>query len=412
MQKLFLPLHLFALLLLTALGLSACEDEVSNIGAPYFNDTIGIITDTFNFGGAPNGIAISGYSLPAVPTAKLTYNGTAGSGTLFMGKAEGGALEAWPVLKFPVLPEDTMSKVTSVKLLLKTVPYVHGEQGALLEDLKVYVEGAGKVNEATTALTLADLSPNPFGSFSEIRADSSGLSVDITLDTSIRTQLRAASTSLVIVPGNMTNVRAFGSADVSDAKFHPQLEFTYMDGTTEKKTYRKPSLDMTIVKRVNTTAADQLFIAGGTNDRLAFSVVLDSLHVERFASINTATLRMKLDPTKSSLGQNLRDSTGPAIILKSTASQSDTATALIAFGVRTKADPTIYEFQLRDVIETWLDEPSSNFGFELRGGYAARTVGGNIIYTEDYSLNRWTFFGPSSAEADRPTLIITSSSLK
>lgn len=412
MQKLFLPVYLFALLLLTALGLSACEDEISNIGAPYFKDTIGITTDTFHLNSATPGIAISTYGLPAIPTSKLTYNSNAGSGTLFIGRAEAGALEAWSVLKFPVLQEDTMKNVTSVKLILKVIPYRHGDQTTLAEDFKVYVEGAGKINEATTSLTLADLSANPFGQFSGDLLDSTSITCEIVLDTAIRTQLRAGSTSLVMVPGAMTNIRAFGSADVSDAKFHPQLEFTYLDGTTEKKTYRKPLLDMSLIKRVNSQSADQLLIAGGTNDRVLLTMKVDSLDVDRFASINNATLRLKLDPTHSSLGLNPRDTTGPAIIFKNTASQSDTSITLIGFGAKSKYDPNIWEFQLRDVIESWLDNPTHNFGFELRAGYAGRNAGGNVIYTEDYTLNRWAFYGPNSAVADRPMLIITSSSLK
>ncbi len=412
MQKLFLPVHAIALLLLTALGLSACEDEISNIGAPYFSDTIGITTDTFHLNSATPGIAVSSYGLPVIPTTGQSYNATAGSGTLFYGKAEAGAIEAWSVLKFPLLPEDTLNRVTSVKLILQVIPYRHGDQTTLAEEVKVYVEGAGKITEATTALALTDLSPNPFGQFVGEQIDSTSLSIEIALDSAIRTQLSAASTSLVLVPGAMTNIRAVGSADVADAKFHPQLEYTYLDGTTEKKTYRKPLLDMNIVKRTNTQTADQLLIAGGTNDRVLFTVKLDSLKVDRYASINTATLRMKLDPAQSSIGQNLRDTTGPAVIFKNTASTSDTSVSLIAFGVKSKTDLNVYEFQLRDVVEQWLDDPSRNFGFELRAGYAARTVGGNIIITEDYTLNRWTFYGPNSAEADRPTLIITSSSLK
>jgi hypothetical protein len=378
MQKLFLPL-----LLLVTLGLNACEDEVSNIGGPYFSDTIGITTDSFDISAATQGMAVSSYSLPAIPTSKLTYNGTAGSGTLFLGKAESGALEAWPVLKFPVLQNDTMDRVTSVRLLLKVIPYLHGEQTSLTEDFKVYVEGSGKVVESTISLAQSDLSANPFATFNGAVVDSSMIELNLTLDTAIKTQLRAPSTSLVIVPGAMTNVRAFGSSDIDDSKFHPRLEFTYMDGTTEKKTYRTPSLDMTIVKRVNDHTADQLFIAGGTNDRVLFSVKPDSLKVDRFASINTATLRLKLDPSRSSLGQNVRDSLGPAVVFKGSSSQSDTAITLFAYGVKSKTDPNVYEFQLRDVIETWLDNPASNFGFELRAGYAARSVGGNVIYTED-----------------------------
>jgi hypothetical protein len=412
MQKLFLPVHFIALLLLTALGLSACEDEISTIGAPYFNDTIGITTDTFDLSASTPGITVSSYSLPVIPTPTLTYNATAGSGTLFFGKAEAGAIEAWSVLKFPVLQPDTLQKVTSVKLILKVIPYRHGDQTTLAEDVKVYVEGAGKINESTTALTLADLSPNPFGQFVGDQKDTTGLSIEIALDSAIRTQLSAASTSLVLVPGAMSNIRAVGSVDVADKQFQPQLEFTYLDGATEKKTYRKPALDLNIIKRTNALTPDQLLIAGGTNDRILFTVKVDSLHVDRFASINTATLRMKLDPANSSIGQNLRDTTGPAVIFKNTASPSDTSVSLIAFGTKSKSDPNIYEFQLRDVIEQWLDEPARNFGFELRAGYAPRTVGGSIIITEDYTLNRWTFFGPNSAAADRPMLIITSSSLK
>src|SRR5687767_5665029 len=114
MQKLFLPI-----LLLVALGLSACEDELSNFGAPYFSDTISVTNDTFSVSSDTQGIAVSSYGLPAVPTSTLSYNATAGSGTLFAGKAEAGELEAWPVLKFPVLQEDTMSRVTQVALMLK-----------------------------------------------------------------------------------------------------------------------------------------------------------------------------------------------------------------------------------------------------------------------------------------------------
>lgn len=412
MQKLFLPVHTIALLLLTALGLSACEDEVSTIGAPYFSDTIGIRTDTVTLSPSTSGITVSNYGLPVIPTSTLPFNATAGSGTLFFGKAEAGAVEAWSVLKFPVLRDDTLSKVTSVKLILKVIPYRHGDQSTLAEDLKVYVEGAGKITEATTSLALNDLSPNPFGHFMGEQKDTTGLSIEITLDSAIRTQLSAASTSLVLVPGAMSNIRAVGSVDVADAQFHPQLEYTYLDGTTEKKTYRKPLLDMTIVKRVNSQPADELLIAGGTNDRVLFTMDPDALHIDRFAAINTALLRMKLDPTHSSIGQNVRDTAGPAIIFKNTASQSDTSVTLIAFGIRSKTDPNIYEFQLRDVIETWLADPTSNFGFELRAGYAIRKAGGNLIITEDYSLNRWAFYGPSSAPADRPQLFITSSSLK
>ena len=406
MQRLFLPL-----LFLLALGLASCEDEVSNIGAPYFSDTIGVRTDSVVIDGSSRGISLANYSLPAIPTNQLTYNATAASGTLFLGKAENGALEAWPVLRFPVLQTDTLDRVKSVTLQVKVVPYMHGAR-VISTDFAVYVEGAGKINEATTSLTTGDLSANSFGVHSADLPDSSGWVVNITLDSAIRTQLRAASTSLVIVPGTMTNVRAFGSTDLTDAKFHPQLEFTYTDGSEEKKTYRKPNLDMTIVKRTNTHAADQLFIAGGSNDRVVINFLPDSMQIDRFSAINTAILRLKLDPAHSSIGLNARDTLGPAVVFKNLQPQADTGAAFISLGVKSSVAPDTWDFEIRDVIELWLDDPSTNFGFELRAGYATRTIGGNLIITEDYTLNRWAFFGPSSAPADRPQLIITSSSLK
>lgn len=407
MRKFFLPF-----LFLLAFSLSSCEDEVSTIGAPFFNDTISIVTSRDTITPATPGVALSSYSLPVVPTASgINLNGTVGSTTLFIGKAEANAVESWAALKFPVLQSDTLDDVTSVRLLFRVIPFKHGEQ-TTQTDFTVRIEEGGKVTESMESLELSEISAESYGAFQGDMTDTSLHQVAIPLNQSILTHLGAGSLAFVLVPGTMTTVRAFGSSEVSDARFHPMLEYTYTSGAETKITYRKPTLDLSIVKRQRTATADQLFIAGCTNDRLSMAMHPDSLGIDPAASVNNATLRLTLDPTQSSLGANLRDTLPPAIVLKGMAAQGDTLSTLIAYGTKSTDSPNVYEFQLRDVIEYWLANPTENFGLELRSGYLARSVGSNLIYTEDFTLNRWTFYGPASTAGLRPELVITSSVLK
>jgi hypothetical protein len=406
MQRFFLPF-----LLLLTLGVSSCEDELSTIGAPYFTDTIAVVTRRDTIATNTPGVSLSSYTLQNIPSTGTAFNSMTGATTIFAGKAENGAVEAWAALKFPVLQSDTLSKVTAVRLNLKVIPFKHGEQSDNA-DLTVRLEEAGKITESLTGLELADLSAGEFGRFQGAIIDTSNHMVSIQLDTSIISRLGAGSLSFVIVPGAMNNIRTFGSIEAGDAKFHPQLEYTFTNNGETKITYRKPTLDLTVVKRTRTATTDQLFIAGGTNDRVFVQLNPDSLGIDRFSSINNAILRLKLDPSQSSINQNVRDTIGPAIVLKGMSGQGDTLSSIISYGVKAGANSDIYEFQIRDILEYWLARPTENFGFELRGGYVARRVGGSLIFTEDYSMNRWTFYGPGSAIGNRPELVITSSSLQ
>lgn len=406
----------FVIVAAIGLSLSSCEDELTSIGAPYFGDTVDVKTITTTLGpGDETLVSFRSYSSTPIDLGGLRYNPTFSATSLFVGSAENGAVESWAVLRFPAINADTLARASGFKLLLKVVPFTHGEATTDV-DLNVYVEGARKITNSTLSLTQADLSTNAFATVKSQVPDTARHLLSIPLDSTIRTQLSAASLAFVVTPGStMKNVRGFAAAELTDAQFRPVLEYTFASDTGARVVRLTPILDYSIIRRTEQPVANTHFIAGGTNDRLHITMNLadtSRIRPNVFATINNAILTLTLDPTRSSVGMNRRDTAGPAIIIRRSPNDIDTSSTLIAFGEQDNTNPNVYRFQLRDMMEYWLRFPAFNFGFDLRGAYVLRNFGVREALTDDYSVNRWTFYGPQAAEADRPKLHITYSTLR
>lgn len=408
-----MPRFFRLLILLPAFALLSCEDELSSLGNEHFPDPATVVSQAFDLGGADTALAtFRSYSNALLELSTSNYNSNYSATTLFVGRTATADPEVWSVLRFPVLSADTLSRVTSVRLVLSVVPFVYGASDTKAS-FDVYIEGGSKVTQATTSLTRADLSGTAFASFDATLPDSALHSVVLELDSSIRSQLGAVSLAFVVVPrATMTNVRAFGSSESVDKRFHPRLEYSYRQDTAIKTTSVTPSMDYSIVSRPQVTS--DLVVSGGINQRTRIRFALEkltSLHQNPFATINDATLTLRLDPSRSSL-LNTRDTLAPAIVLLESARETDTIGNLLTWGERDKSDPTLYRFQVREMLEHWLRNPTQNFGFELRAGSVMRSFGTQRASTEDYSLNRRVFFGPTGADpAQRPHLHITYSTL-
>ncbi len=403
-------LSLFALFAIT---LSSCKEETSLIGAQYFSDTITVRTVTVkdsSFFGFAN------YSFSTVTTAAQTFNANYASSSIFIGKVSDANenAESWGVFKFVVLGLDSLAHVDSAQLQLKLLPYRFGDIGNTHIEFTVYPETGGKIDNATTTLATTDLGATPLGHFVGDLPSDSSITITINLDTAQLKKYDPLKLALVVVPGAMTNVRAVGTSEVATAGFAPQLLYTVDYSGTITEVSHPAYLDYHLFNDKSAALPGEFTIRGSANRRESVSINLANLNktidsIGKYTTVNNAFLVLKIDSLHSRHSDNVSDTLGPSVIqLRAANATLDSTGVLVSYGTRDPSDPSLYKFQIRRMIELWQRDPTQNFGFELRTGDIIRGFLGYSVSVEDYTLNRWTFYGIDAADPNnRPKLVLT-----
>lgn len=406
------------LTLALAPGLFSCENKESLLGAPYFQDTIGFKTiTTQDTSIIHHSAATRSIVFAAGKTALL--NSLAGD--LFVGNVEdpasGEHLRVLSVLKFtPLLdvPIDSLAQAVSATLTLHAIPYLYGDESNTNVDLLFYTRANGSSSDSS-APTLNDLSATPIASYNApLSKDSAGI-ITVTLDSA---QLHKFNSEIVIVGGpTLRNVRAFESAQSPTTANVPVLSYNLNINNAIVTVNRNPVLDFHYVYDSSTINPGEFSLRGSLAQRERFMIDQQSLSkvdtISPFSTINSALLVLRVDPTKTRHSASVNDTLGPVVVQLANSAGSDDSSYLISQGVRDPKDPTLYQFQIRKLVETWLRHPELNHGFELRTGYATAYFESVAVGVEDYTINRWTFYGNDAANpADRPKIILTYSVLR
>lgn len=410
--------HAIVLMILFGIGVGGCKEAISNIGGPFFPDKITqksiTVTDS-------SILKFSNYVQPVVQSPVHTYNINAFGTTLFVGKVSDPAasenMQVWSLLRFQSIATDTLSNVDSVRLQLRLISYRYGDLTSTHVDVSVYAETKQKVNDSTTSLSMSDLSPTPLGSYvGDISSDSTP-TIFIKLDTAQFKKLDLTTVAFVVVPNAMTNVRGFGASENGTGGFPPQLEYN-VHGTSELVTTRPAVFDFHLVQEASVIPAGEFSLRGSASRRENVQIAIAKLNtqadsISQFSTVNSAMLVLKLDPALTRHSENSADTVGPAIVQLFATASDDSLATLVSYGTRDPVDPTIYRFEIRTMVEEWLRTPTKNFGFEVRPGYVIRTFGTRIDAVDDFTLNRWTFYGSDAADiSKRPSLVLTYSILK
>jgi hypothetical protein len=410
----------YALLFLTAsVLLAGCTDRISTLGAQFYTDTVGIHTLIRN---DPGFMQFADTTRPFVSVNGGNIALTDSTTIMLIGRVASSNenLESWGLLQFLELPDSTDSMITSVRLLLKDEPYKYGDTTSNNVNFRVWT-CFKKVYDSTTSLSMSDLSSSAVGSIDTLFPDDTAdRTLAIPLDLSVvRPLLTDFNNAFVITPAQgamtpMTNVRGFGTIhNYSDANSFPQLQLILSNGDT---IYRTPTLDFHLVKDNSLTPANEFTLRGsaGVRERVTLNLTrpTDTANLDEFTSINNATLMLHLDPANTAHSNRPGDTIGPWVVRLGAV---DSADQYDVNGYRDPSDPTgtTYRFQARAMVEYWLHNPSKNYGFELRSGFDLRSLGGKSIGVEDYTLNRWTFYGPNCSDTSkRPYFILSYSKLR
>ncbi|HET6401112.1 MAG TPA: hypothetical protein VFH95_06900 [Candidatus Kapabacteria bacterium] len=395
--------------------LTGCQDRISTLGAQFYADTVGIHTLVRNDAGF---MQFADTIHPLVNVNGVGVTLTDSTNLILIGRVAIGNenLESWGLIQFPSLDTATAKMVTGIRLLLKDFAYKYGDTTSTTVDFRVWTT-YNKVFDATTSLSMSDLSPIPVDSIDTVFGDTADHILPLPLDTTlVKPLLTESFNAFVITPGpNMTNVRAFGALHnySYDENSIPELQLILNNGDT---IYRYPTLDFHLVKDNSTTPSGEFTLRASTGRRERVNLNLtrptDTLHLDQFTSINNATLVLHLDPNNTRLATLADDTVGPNIVQLGLLDSADHPEGN---GFLDLSDPThtTYRFQVRTILETWLRNPSQNLGFELRSEFAYRTIGGELIGVEDNTLNRWTFYGPNCSDTSkRPYFILSYSKLR
>jgi hypothetical protein len=414
---------LILLALVIASTLTSCEDKVSTLAAPFYADTVQLKTTVRNDLGF---MQMRTLTVSKIPVGGITHNITLYSPLLLIGRVatEYENVESWGVLQFPVLPDTTFAKVASARLLLRDQNYRYGDSTTTPNrvdfQLYEYSPVANTLLDSTTILSKSQLKAIPAGVFQNDFADKADSVLALAIDTSMLADLKSASLAFVVTPGNtMTNVRGFGTMQSSDTNARPSLEYTLKDGS---KVAIRPTTEFHVVSDMSPALpADEFSLRGSLGmrvfDTLALTRPTDSAQLSRFSTINSAELVLTFDPLRSRHSSFALDTAGPAIVrLTSKLSEANIDTGAVLPFPSTGyfvASDTTYHFQIRGILEYWLRNPGSNFGFELRAGYLDRAFSPTNQYgVEDNSINRWTFYGQNATDiTKRPKLILSYSRL-
>ena len=404
------------LLLLILVDLTGCQDKISSIGSAYFPDTVQFQTSVRNDTGFMRHTTVS---QPVVVAGGRTFNLTWASPLIAIGRVADAQeqLESWGLLRFSSITPDTLGHTIGLRLLLRGIPFKYGDTTNSHIDFQVYYENKGslsKITDSTTLLSKSDLSANAVGTFVGDFLDSTDNLLAIPLDSSIIPQLSATSIAFVVTPGpTMVNVRGFGTSDNADLTSFPELEYTVKYGDSTTIIYRTPVLDFHLVHDGSTTPPHEFTLRGslGVRDSIYLNLnrPADTAQLTQFSTINNAVLILHLDLNNSRRSNLTADTAGPDIVQLTNLGDS---TVFWGNGYHDAADPSLYRFQVRSLIEDWLRNPTQNLGFELRAGYSGRTFITTSVAVEDNTLNRWTFYGPDYPDpTKRPQLILSYSKL-
>lgn len=411
-------LLLSALTVCGALTLSSCEDKVSTLGAPFYSDTVQFKTTVRNDLGF---MKMRSVSSPKISVGGVAHNITIYSPIMFIGRVatQYENMESWGVLQFPLLADTTFAKVVSARLLIRDQNYKYGDTTVTPNridfQLFEYSPVSGTLLDSTTVLSKSQLIAVPAGVFQGDFADVSDSVLALPIDASMLSDLKAASLALVIAPGNtMTTVRTFGTMQNTDTNARPSLEYTLRDSS---KVVVRATVDFHVVSDMSPAVpSDEFSLRGSLADRVFDTLALtrpsDSAQLTRFSTINNAELVLKFDPLRSRHSTLAFDTTGPAIVRLTASNDTGSVLPYPSNGYFVASDTT-YHFQVRSLVEYWLRNPGTNFGFELRSGYINRAFSAtDILGVEDNTINRWTFYGQNATDVTkRPKLILSYSRL-
>jgi hypothetical protein len=418
----------YTILLLTAasLALSGCVDKISNLGAPYYSDTIATQTSIRNDAAF---IQFADTLRPFVTANQINYALTDSTTLMIIGKVQnpyGGTdnFESWGLLQFPPLSPDSLSMITGIRLILKDGNMSYGDTTSGLKSqvsFLVYSLYSSFDYDSVTTLPWSAISSTvPIGSIDTSFPDSTDRALEIPISSSAIPNLTSPFINYVIAPmQKMTNARGFGTIhSYGDVNSVPQIEYYLNNGDS---VFRAPSVDLFYVHEMSTPPAGEFTLRGGSGKREHITLNLANpkdttdAQLNAFTMINNATLVLHLDPANSSHSNIQGDTIGPDIVLVGSV---DSANHYDGNGTIDSVSPTniTYRFQTRGMVQEWLRDSVPNLGFELRSGYSSRSFDApapETIGVEDNTVNRWTFYGPNCADVTkRPYFILSYSKLK
>ena len=406
---------LFLAAAFTAASVAGCKDNISTLGAQYYTDTVGIHTSVRNDTGF---FHFTDTVHPAVTFNGVTVALTDSTPAMIIGRVALGndALESWGLIQFPSLTDSVAKMVSGIQLILKNEKFEYGDTTNTNVSFRVWTTYK-TVADSTTQISQSDLSAAAVGSIDTVFPNDSDNALPIALDTSaVKPVLTESFNAFVITPGTtMTNARRFGTIhNWVDSNSIPKLELILNNGDT---ILEEPTLDFHLVHDMSITPPGEFSIRGSTGQRehITFNLMRpsDSAHLDQFTSVNDALLVLHVDPANSRRS-NIPADTFPPFAIK--VGTTDATDSVYAIGTKDPHDSTIYNFQIRGLVEQWLRYPSQNLGLELRVDFAQRNFGpsasSQLIGVEDNTINRWTFYGPNYSDTTkRPSLILSYSKL-
>ncbi len=413
-------------LLAVGLALSGCVDRISTLGAQYYTDTIGTYTSIRN---DPAFMQFADTVRPFVTANGIDYALNDSTTLMVIGKvsnpypSDNDNMESWGLLQFPPLFQDTVDKIIGVRLILKDQNFKYGDTtSSLASTIRYSVYTCfGKVTDTTSAISMLDLNQPAIGTIDTVFPDLLDSALVIPID-GVKPNLTASTLGFVVIPTpgqTMTNCRGFGTIhSYGDVNSIPRLELILNDGTT---IYETPTVDFHIVHDMNVAPTGEFSLRGsaGIRERINLNISnpadTTDKQLDPLTTINNATLVLHLDPANSSHSNLSGDTIGPDAVqlgLVDSGGHYDSNGSLDS----NSATNTTYHFQVRGIIQNWLRDTTQNKGFELRAGYITRdfdAAAPEAIGVEDYTVNRWTFYGPNCSDlTKRPYIILSYSKLK
>jgi hypothetical protein len=419
-------------LLVAGSFLASCKEQITDLGSAYFPDKIVLdsatVTDTTI-------LSLSNFVFSTVKSLGTTFQVNTAGTSMFIGAVNDGpsgeVVQSWGLFRFTPITGDSLNHLDSVRLLLRLIPYNYGpDTNNTLVSLSVYAEMKGKVSDSTTSLTINDLGPL-VGTFSQNLTIDSSPVVAIKLDTAFFAHQDLTVAAFVVIPTPSANtttpmntIRGFATTATTTAGFAPLLEYD-IHSPDSAVSYHTTTVDFHLVLDLSSPPLGppqgEFSLRGSLSRRELVNINLTKLKGTRdslgqFSTVNSAQLVLHLDPQRTRHSASVTDTTGPAVMQLTASVASDSTPIFVVYGTHDVNDPTIYRFQVRGLLETWLRDSTKNFGFMLGAGDVARTFGTISTHSDavdDYTINRWTFYNATAADPKkRPSLSLTFSILK
>ncbi|MEP7235141.1 MAG: hypothetical protein ABI778_07580 [Ignavibacteriota bacterium] len=412
---------LFLLIVSVAGILASCTEKLSVVGSDFLHDTISRGVHSYS---DSNVVAFQPIDKRAITISYgLHVALNASAPELFFGKVNND-IEMWAAMKLPIVPP-SLGSILSDTLYLRMkspYPYHYGAENDQVVDFAVWTELGNLVNDSTTSLPLG--LQDVIGSYQGTLMKDSILKIAIPLDTAVLNRnLRTSSLALVIKPNDaMNTIRWFASNENGDSTFAPTLKLFTQTATDTASVYLHPTIDFHIVGKEQTVVPPGEFMLRGSYAKRERIVVrIDSIKAQLkltpFATINSGVLQIRSDKNFRKVSNVPLDSIGPSLIYIPNPTVSDSAQSFVAYGTSPAADPDLYGFQIRTLIENSLRSGVDSLVFELCSGFAFHYFKGSYAGAEDYNIDRWMFYGPDygSTPVDidkRPKLVVTYSYLR